>query len=80
MRLPKFRLAIALAAGLAEPYLEIAWKCRAGLETTEACVWGRAYMPLSRVVGLVLIAPVVFVALTFLSVVWTRRHRGSPNR
>jgi hypothetical protein len=43
MRLPTpsliLRLAIGLAVGLVEPYLELAWKCRAGFETSEACVW-----------------------------------------
>jgi hypothetical protein len=49
---------IALAIGLAEPPLEIAWKCRTGLEASEACVWGKSYLPLGRVVGLVIISPV----------------------
>ena len=55
--------AAALIIGLAEPSIEIAWKCRAGRETSEACVWGRSYLPLSRALGLLIIAPVVFGAL-----------------
>ena len=57
------RVLVALAVGIIEPYAEVAWKCRAGVETSEACVWARAYLPLSRVVALIVIAPVCFVVL-----------------
>ena len=69
------RIAIALAIGLAEPSIELAWKCREGVETSEACVWGKAYLPLSRALGLFIIAPVVFLLLTLLS-----RLRRRPGR
>jgi len=70
-------LASALAIGIAEPYLEIAWKCRAGLEATEACVWGRAYLPLGRWLAPVIVAPVALVVLLVLSlcVDWVRARR-----
>jgi hypothetical protein len=52
------RIAIAAAVGLAAPYVEVARLCRAPdpvtLAPTEACVWSRAYLPLSR--------PLYFVA------------------
>jgi len=63
---------IALAAGALEPPLEVAWKCRSGFESTEACVWGRSFLPLSRVVGIVLIAPVTFVVLMAVAYFWRR--------
>ena len=47
-----WRLIIALAIGWAEPSIELARKCREGFETSEACVWGRSYLPLSRALGL----------------------------
>ena len=70
-------IGLALAVGLAEPYLELAWKCRAGLEASEACVWGRSYFPLSRVMGVALVAPLAFVALVIVRRVWTRRGETS---
>jgi hypothetical protein len=48
---------IALAIGLVEPSLEVAWKCRTGFETSEACVWGKSLLPLGRAVGIGLVAP-----------------------
>jgi hypothetical protein len=61
---------VALVVGLAEPSLEVAWKCRAGFETSEACVWGRSYLPLGRAVGLVFVAPLTFGALMFVRGAW----------
>jgi hypothetical protein len=72
------RAVAALVVGLAEPYLEIAWKCRRGFETSEACVWGRAYLPLGRWMGLLLIAPATFVVLTLVARAWTSRRPDSP--
>ena len=73
------RVAIALAIGLIEPSLEIAWKCRTGLETTEACVWGRSYLPLGRVIGLLVIAPLAFAVLSLLRWAWVSRLPGRRN-
>ena len=67
--------AIALAIGLIEPSLEIAWKCRTGLETTEACVWGRSYLPLGRAIGLFVIAPLAFAAISLVRWAWSSRLR-----
>ena len=64
------RIVVALMIGIAEPYLELAWKCRPGYETSEACVWARAYLPLSRWIGLLLIAPAAYVVLTLLAWLW----------
>jgi hypothetical protein len=72
------RALIALATGIAEPYVEIAWRCRTGLETSEACVWGRALLPLGRWVAPLLVAPVVFVALTGMTWAWGRWRQRVP--
>jgi hypothetical protein len=69
---------IALAVGLLEPYLEIAWKCRAGFEASEACVWGKSLMPLGRIAGLDIVAPVTFVALLVIRWAWHARAGMSP--
>ena len=58
------RLLAALAIGMIFPYVELAWKCRAGLETSEACVWGKAYFPLARWVEPLIIIPITFGVLT----------------
>lgn len=72
-------IGLALAVGVAEPYLELAWKCRAGLQASEACVWGRSYFALSRAVGVILVAPLAFVALVVARHVWARRgHKSRP--
>jgi hypothetical protein len=71
---------IALAIGLAEPSLEVAWKCRAGFETSEACVWGKSLMPLGRAVGLVVITPLAFGLLLLLRWAWQMRAgRSRPS-
>jgi hypothetical protein len=61
------RLACALAIGVAFPYVELTWKCRQGLEASEACVWGRAYFPLTRAVEPLIIAPILFGVLTWIA-------------
>ena len=61
---------VALAIGLVEPSIELAWKCRDGYETSEGCVWGKSYLSLSRILGVVIIAPVVFAILMFIRWVW----------
>jgi hypothetical protein len=75
----------AVAVGLLEPYVEVAWKCRAGFESSEACVWGRAYLPLGRVAGLVIVAPLAVAVLVDVVIVftaatslwsWRRRDQG----
>jgi hypothetical protein len=72
-------LASALAIGIAEPYGEIAWKCRAGFEASEACVWGRSYFSLGRWLAPVLITPVAFIALLILALCFDwLRARSRP--
>jgi hypothetical protein len=61
---------VALVIGLVEPSLEVAWKCRAGFESSEACVWGKSFLPLGRAVGLVIIAPLAFGVLLLLRSAW----------
>ena len=61
---------IAITIGLAEPQLEVAWKCRAGFETSEACVWGKSLLPLGRAIGLLVITPLAFGALLLARLLW----------
>jgi hypothetical protein len=69
------RVLAAVAVGIVEPYAEVAWKCRGGFESSEACVWGRAYLPLGRVAGLVIVAPLALLVLTAATSLWSWRRR-----
>ena len=62
------RAASALAMGLAAPHAELWVKCRA--PSSEACVWGRPYLPLTVPVYLV-----VFGGLTYLVLALASRAR-----
>jgi hypothetical protein len=66
---------LALAIGIAEPHVELAWKCRASFQSSEACVWGRAYLPLGRWLAPLVVTPIAFVVLIALSWAW-RQWRG----
>jgi hypothetical protein len=76
--LPK--LLLAAAVGILYPYLELQWKCRASFETSEACVWGKSYFPLSRIVEPVIIAPIVFVILVVVHYFWRLRSRSDDGK
>jgi hypothetical protein len=78
--MPRTRLlaafVVALMIGLAFPYAELAWKCREGSSASEACVWGRAYFPITRWVEPLIVTPVVFLILLLaLRLLSYRSHR-----
>lgn len=64
------------ATGAAYPFVELAWHCRSAMTTSEACVWGRAYFPLTRWVEPLIIAPIAFLLFLFLARV--SRRGGKP--
>ena len=65
--------ALALAVGLVEPYIELAWKCRAGFEATEACVWGRSYFRVAQVLTPLILSPFLFGAWLLLTKIVSRK-------
>ena len=69
--------ALALIIGIVEPSLEVAWKCRSGQATSEACVWGRSLLPLGRALGLLVVAPIAFGVLLALRGAWRAMRPGS---
>ena len=71
MRSRRARLAIALAVGLVAALGEVALDCRRA--DSEGCVWGRAYLPLSIGVGLLVVAALAYGLLTIVA---TLRGRG----
>jgi hypothetical protein len=62
-------LAFGLLAGIAYPVVDVALACR--IPISEACVWGKAYLPLTIGVSLVLVGGVVS-ALTYALLTWKR--------
>ena len=70
--------ALAIIIGLLEPSIDLAWKCRSGQEASEACVWGRSYLPLARALGLLVVAPLAFGALLLVRRVWRATRPESP--
>jgi hypothetical protein len=71
-------LALALLIGIAEPHVELWWHCRAGFEHSEACVWGRSYLPLMRWLAPAIVAPIAFFVLvlgSWLTAEAVRRFR-----
>ena len=66
-------LALGLMAGTAYPLIDLALACRAPI--SEACVWGKAYLPLTLGVSLVMVGGVVTLVTYRLLV--RKRHRGA---
>lgn len=71
-------LSTGLIAGVGYPLVDLALACRAPI--SEACVWGKAYFPVTLGVSVVVLGGVV-TALLYALLGW-RRHRpsrdGSP--
>ena len=76
--LPK--LLLAAGVGILYPYLELLWKCRAGFKTSEACVWGKSYFPLSRIIEPIIIVPIVFLILVAIHYLWRLRSRSAEGK
>jgi hypothetical protein len=70
------RILVASAVGIAFPYGQNLWQCRGALRLSEACVWGRAYLPVTRVVLPLLVAPIVFLLLTLISRWRSQKGKG----
>lgn len=65
-------LSIGLAAGIGYPFVSVAFACRVPL--SEACVWGKAYFPLTLAVSVVIVGGGV-TGLLYAVLSW-RRGRG----
>ena len=48
---------VGLLAGVGYPFVDIAIACR--VPTSEACVWGKAYFPLTLVLSVVIVGGTV---------------------
>ena len=62
---------VGAAAGTAYPFIDLALACRA--PESEACVWGKSYLPLSLGISIPLVGGVIaVVAYVFMS--WQARR------
>ena len=64
-------LCVGLIVGAGYPFVDVGLACRA--PTSEACVWGKAYLPLTLGVSLVVLGGVV-TALLYAALTWWRRR------
>ena len=69
-------LAIGLLAGLVYPLIDLGLACHRPI--SEACVWGKAYLPLTLGVSVVLLGGVV-TALVYGALAWRRRRQSGDN-
>ena len=67
-------IAVGLLVGIGYPLIDLALACR--VPTSEACFWGKAYLPLTLSVSVVLLGGVVS-ALAYAVLLWKRRPRSN---
>ena len=65
---------VGLLAAVGYPFVDLAIACRA--PTSEACVWGKAYFPLTLALSVVIVGGTV-TAVVYAGVIWRRRRRSS---
>ncbi len=66
-------LSVGLIVGIGYPFVDVALACR--VPTSEACVWGKAYFPLTLSVSLVLLSGIVTGSL-YAVLIWRRRGQS----
>lgn len=66
-------LCIGLIVGVGYPFVDVGLACRA--PTSEACVWGTAYLPLTLGVSVVVLGGVV-TGLLYAVLIWRRRPQS----
>jgi hypothetical protein len=63
-------LCVGLIVGAGYPFVDVGLACRT--PTSEACVWGKAYFPLTLSVSVVVLGGVV-TGLLYVVLTWRRR-------
>jgi len=66
-------LCIGLMAGVGYPFVDVALACRVPI--SEACVWGKAYFPLTLGLSVVVLGGAV-TGLLYAVLVWRRRRQS----
>ena len=64
-------LCVGLIVGIGYPFVDIGLACR--VATSEACVWGKAYLPLTLSVSVVVLGGAV-TGLLYTVLIWWRRR------
>ena len=62
--------------GIAYPYLDLARACR--VPDSEACVWGKAYFPLTLTISVVMLGGIA-TGLVYAALGWRRKGKGGDN-
>lgn len=65
-------LSLGLMVGVGYPFVDVALACR--VPTSEACVWGKAYFPMTLSVSVVVLGGVVTGLLYAVLIWWHRRQ------
>jgi hypothetical protein len=66
-------LLVGVVVGVGYPCIDLVLACR--VPASEACVWGKAYFPLSLGLSLVLLGG-TSAGLVYAWLAWHRKHRG----
>lgn len=65
-------LCVGLTVGIGYPFIDVALACR--VPVSEACVWGKAYLPLTLGASVVVLGGPV-TGLLYAVLLWRRRSR-----
>lgn len=65
-------LLIGAVVGIAYPYLDLALACR--VADSEACVWGKAYFPLTLTISVVMLGGIA-TGLVYAALMWGRKRK-----
>ncbi len=66
-------LLIGALTGIGYPFLDVALACR--VPDSEACVWGKAYFPLTLTISVVVLGGVA-AGLVYAVLIWRRSRQG----
>ena len=66
-------LCVGLIAGVGYPFVDVALACRVPI--SEVCVWGKAYLPLTLSVSVVILGGSV-TGLLYAVLIWWRRRQS----
>ncbi len=69
------RLLAAAAVAAAIPWVQVRITCWSD-PLSEACVWGKAYLPLSTGISLVVFTPAIFLIFWFIERALRKRRRS----
>lgn len=69
-------LFIGAVIGIGYPFLDVALACR--VPDSEACVWGKAYFPLTLTISVVVLGGVA-AGLVYAVLIWRRSRQGGKD-